>query len=59
MVEPGPEKQQTTQTDPCELYKNTMEQCIKYSSQELPCYEELRGYIQCMNNQQGSKKRNA
>ena len=38
-------------TEKCRQYKDAMDQCIKYTAQESPCYEELRSYVHCINNQ--------
>ena len=33
----------------CKEYRETMDQCMKYSVQDSPCYEELRAYVSCIN----------
>ena len=33
----------------CEPFKTDMDNCMKYNTVETPCYEELRGYMQCIN----------
>jgi hypothetical protein len=33
----------------CEPFKTEMDNCMKYNTAEVPCYEELRGYMYCIN----------
>ena len=37
------------QIEKCKEQRETMDQCMKFSAQDSPCYEELRSYVSCLN----------
>jgi hypothetical protein len=53
MLEQGPPKVDNETLEQrvkrCEPFKMDMDNCMKYNTIETPCYEELRGYMYCIN----------